>query len=129
MWWKNGFNWFWKNRVNKWLYAKREKPFSQKSKEIDYSKFPDLEIDLFRWRIEMILWNEELLEKLRDKRNSQEPWVITYWTIAHDRREDLDKIKDDKAKIIIVWSWFYYESLITKLIAEDLKKLLEGIKK
>lgn len=130
MWWKNWFNWFWKNRVNKWLYQKKEKPFTQKSKPIDYSKLKDLNVEIFRWKIEMVLWNEALVKALIEKDQTQEPKIAMVWTIWHMWLEDLVSIpKDDHPRIIVVWGWVCHDSLLTRLVLVDVMRILEKNKK
>lgn len=131
MWIKAWFNWFWNNRVNKWLYSKNEKPFVQKPKIIDYSKLEDFNLDLFRWKIDIVLWNqEELLRILKDNHETQEPKIAMVWTIAHTRFDDLvDLPIEPEQRTIIIWDWTYHKNLLMRLVIEDVRRLLERSQK
>ena len=116
---------FWKVRVNKWLYEKKNRPYTNanmtRSKEL--LQVPLIDFEEIRKKIDFVLHIPDLQNRLGIW-DMSERGVIIVWTEPKDIPETLD-LAHFETPILIIWAGYHDRKMVDDVIVSDLKSLLK----
>lgn len=116
---------FWKFRVNKWLYGKKNRPYTNANitrlKEL--LQVPLIDFEEIRKKIDFVLHIPDLQNRLGIW-DMSERGIIIVWTEPKDIPETLD-LAHFETPILIIWAGYHDRKIVDDVIVSDLKSLLK----